>query len=278
MNRTLNAAVGALLIGVFTAACGDVGPTEVDSRRAVGDLLGNGPPRVGKVDVCAFPPEPYPTVNFAVTATAGTLIASPFALLVPPDCIEIWEGSAATVTAELLPLPAGYALESIVVRRTGLADEELTGVSMASVDILAGEGAAIWFKLTTASIPTPGKGETLSGFGTRYPNTSNWFMYTPYTTSKVDLVAGRDHQDAGDIFMSRASGVTTIRIVLHSGWSWDDVAENLKIQPFDSAPKSYVEPGSFRYKYTVSGNTVTVTIPGTKAKFYGIHGDGLRLP
>ena len=137
-------------------------------------------------------------------------------------------------------------------------------------------------------------GETATGFGTRYPNTSNWFMYTAYTTSKVDLVAGRDHQDAGDIFMSRtgsgSSARTTIQIVLHDGWRWDNVAEVLKIQPFDRAPTTYVEPGLFVYKFTVpnlvtdprttvafSGNTVVVTMPGHSPRFYGIHADVQRL-
>jgi hypothetical protein len=136
-------------------------------------------------------------------------------------------------------------------------------------------------------------GETASGFGIRYPDTSNWFMYTPYSTTKIDLVAGRDLEDAGDIFMSRSgnggSARTTIRIVLHSGWSWANVAEVLKIQPFNQAPISYLQPGAFIYKFTApniatasgttavfSGNTVTVTLPGHSPRFYGIHADVLR--
>jgi hypothetical protein len=50
----------------------------------------------------------------------------------------------------------------------------------------------------------PWKGETATGAGTRYPGTSNWFMYTPYQTTKVDLIAGQ-HYDAGDIYMTRPS-------------------------------------------------------------------------
>jgi len=136
-------------------------------------------------------------------------------------------------------------------------------------------------------------GETATGYGFRYPNTANWFMYTPYTTNKVDLVSGRDLKDAGDIFMSRSgtgrSAVTIIRIVLHAGWSWADVREALKIQPFDRAPRAYLEPGAFLYKFTApniasypgttalfSGNEVTVTMPGHSAVFYGIHADVLR--
>jgi uncharacterized repeat protein (TIGR01451 family) len=128
--------------------------------------------------------------------------------------------------------------------------------------------------------------ETATGRGTLYPGTSNWFMYTGYTTSKVDLIAGQ-HHDAGDIFMSRSGSTTTIRIVLHDGWRWEPgVEEALKIHPFDRAPQTYLEPGGFQFKFTLpnvakfagttvtqSGNTVIVTLPGTSAKFYGIHGD-----
>jgi hypothetical protein len=139
--------------------------------------------------------------------------------------------------------------------------------------------------------------ETATGFGTVYPNTSNWFMYTAYTTSSVRLVAGRDHQHAGDIFMSRSgsgpSTITTIRIVLRTGWQWADVGEVLKIQPFASRPTTYLEPGGFQYKFTApnitnvpgstvdfaaDNRTVTVTIRD-RSSFYGIHGDvERRLP
>ena len=118
-------------------------------------------------------------------------------------------------------------------------------------------------------------GETAVGAGIPYPNTKNWFMYTPYTTSKVDLIAGQ-HYDAGDIYMSRSGGNTIIRIVFQNGFSWADVTGNLKINPFNSAPTDYLQPGAFQYHFNVTGNTVTVTIPGTSAKFYGIHGDVLR--
>ena len=134
---------------------------------------------------------------------------------------------------------------------------------------------------------------TATGYGFGYPNTSNWFMYSPYSTSKIDLVSGRDLQDAGDIFMSRtgsgSTARTTIRIVLHDGWSFAGVREVLEIQPFTRAPRTYLEPGAFLYKFTApnlasdpgttvvfSGNTVTVTMPGHSPLFYGIHADVLR--
>jgi hypothetical protein len=134
--------------------------------------------------------------------------------------------------------------------------------------------------------------ETATGAGIRYPNTSNWFMYTPYTTSKVDLIAGQVY-DAGDIYFTRtgngASARTIITITLGTGFRWANVAEVLKIQPFSRAPTTYVEPGTFQYKFTApnisnvagatvafSGQTVTVSLPG-QVNFYGIHGAVQRL-
>jgi hypothetical protein len=142
-------------------------------------------------------------------------------------------------------------------------------------------------------VPAPPSGETATGFGAVYPNTSNWFMYTAYTTSKVNLVSGRKHIDAGDIYMSRSgsgsTAKTTIKIVLHSGWSWAAVGEVLKIQQFVSAPTTYLQPGAFLYKFTTpniathstttvsfAGKTAIVTMPGHSPRFYGIHADVLK--
>jgi hypothetical protein len=123
----------------------------------------------------------------------------------------------------------------------------------------------------------PWRAETATGAGTRYPGTSNWFMYTAYQTTKVDLIAGQNY-DAGDIYMTRpGDGNTYIKVTLATSpvlFRWANVKENLKIQDFAKAPTSYVEPGSFKYKFTVTPqSTVTYTakIPGTTAKFYGIH-------
>jgi hypothetical protein len=95
---------------------------------------------------------------------------------------------------------------------------------------------------------------------------------------------GTPETDSG----SGQSTRTTIVITLNSGWSWANVPEVLKVQPFSRAPTTYVEPGSFIYKFTApniakdpattvvfSGNRVTITVPGNTS-FYGIHGDVLR--
>ena len=118
----------------------------------------------------------------------------------------------------------------------------------------------------------PWRAETATGAGTRYPGTSNWFMYTPYQTTKVDLIAGQNY-DAGDILMTRDATKTYIQVTLASGFRFANVKENLKIQDFAKAPTKYLEPGSFKYKYTLpqSTTTYTATIPGNTAPYYGIH-------
>ncbi len=121
----------------------------------------------------------------------------------------------------------------------------------------------------------PWRSETATGAGIRYPGTSNWFMYTGYNTTKVDLIAGQNY-DAGDIYMTRSGGNTYIKVTLASGFRWANASQNLKIQDFAKAPTKYVQPGNFKYKFTVTPqSTVTYTakIPGDTAKFYGIHAD-----
>jgi uncharacterized cupin superfamily protein len=126
----------------------------------------------------------------------------------------------------------------------------------------------------TVTCKYPWRGETATGAGTRYPGTSNWFMYTAYQTTKVDLIAGQ-YYDAGDIYMTRSGGNTYIKVTLASGFRFANVAQNLKIQDFAKAPAKYVQPGNFKYKFSVAQgtNTYTAKIPGDTAKFYGIHAD-----
>ena len=138
--------------------------------------------------------------------------------------------------------------------------------------------------------PPPAGGETATGYGTKYCCTDNWFMYSKYGTSKIDLVTGRTLQDIGDIYMSKSgsgsSVRTTIRITLIAGWSWDSVEGVLKINPFSSEPRRYyLEPGQFLYHFTApniaktagttavfAGQTATVTMTG-KVGSYGIPAD-----
>jgi hypothetical protein len=80
--------------------------------------------------------------------------------------------------------------------------------------------------------------------------------------------------------MTRNGTSTYIKITLHNGFRWANVSQNLKIQDFANAPTKYIQPGQFKYKFTVTPqSTVTYTakIPGTTAKIYGIHADVERF-
>ena len=128
----------------------------------------------------------------------------------------------------------------------------------------------------------PWRAETATGTGDRYKGTANWFMYTKYATTKVDLMAGQNY-DAGDIYFTRDATNTYIKITLHNGFRWANVSQNLKIHNFATVPSSgvqFIQPGQFRYKFTVTPQstvTYTATIPGTTAQAYGIHADVERF-
>ncbi|CAN5360072.1 hypothetical protein BH24GEM3_BH24GEM3_22120 [soil metagenome] len=216
------------------------------------------------------------TATAPVTFTAN-VIGHESGTLADPRFIysELISGTTTPTFPETFPCPADA---SLYTNGTYTRTEVNTATLNGNLNLSA--TAQVTITCTMPPPPSQWAGETATGRGTQWPGTSNWFMYTGYTTSKVDLVAGRTFLDAGDIFMSRSGSTTTIRIVLHDGWRWADVKDNLKIVPLDAAPKSYMEPGSFPHKFRVSGQEVTVTIPNSgKAKFFGIHGDvERRLP
>lgn len=208
---------------------------------------------------------PPPSANcYSINALSGVAIA--------PVQLEGTGGAGGPYTFSATGLPAGLTLSSSGVL-SGTPTVEGTfsyTVTVTDKDGNVGSGGTCSVKVT------PGfAAETAVGAGYRYPNTSNWFMYSPYKTTKIDLIAGQ-HYDAGNIYMSRTSTATIIRIELQNGFTWANVPENLKINPYATAPTAWVQPGAFAYKFTVSGSIVTVTIPGTNAEFYGIHGDVMR--
>jgi hypothetical protein len=120
--------------------------------------------------------------------------------------------------------------------------------------------------------------ETATGKGPVYKGatgTQNWFMYTPYPTEKVDLMAGKFY-DAGDIYFTR-NVTTTITITLADmpvKFRWAKVVENMKVEAFKTAPTKFVQPGTFKYKKTCNQALSTCTITGLpNVDFYGIHAD-----
>jgi hypothetical protein len=121
--------------------------------------------------------------------------------------------------------------------------------------------------------------ETATGRGTPWSSVvrgvGNWFMYTPFTTGTVDLVAGQ-HHDAGDITMTRSGTTTAVTIQLHDGFRLANVSNSVKIHPMAATPTSYVQPGQYSVKRTPSGTTITVSGLASTS-LYAIHLDVQRL-
>ena len=113
-------------------------------------------------------------------------------------------------------------------------------------------------------------GETAWAAGTRYTPRGNWATYTPYVAnSTVTLYAGRT-MEAGTVnFSASIVGQVTITINLNSGWRFEDVAENVKIQGYTSAPSGNPVPGRFAYKGNASESSFSMAVPVNN--FYGIH-------
>ena len=131
-----------------------------------------------------------------------------------------------------------------------------------------------------------GPGQSATGRGFKWNATkkapSNWFMYTPWTTTgaktglapgPVDIVAGQS------IVIGSVSGSgTSPRVLtfnLTGGWALKAVTNNVKIHPMTTcaATQNYMQPGSFLFKQTISTTSFSVPVGNTAAACYGIHLD-----
>ena len=102
----------------------------------------------------------------------------------------------------------------------------------------------------------------------RYENPGNWATYVEYDDEEktTTLFAGQNI-DVGTVeFSAPANGEVTITVNLTGGWEFEDVAEYLKVQDYESAPSGNPSPGLFDHKIS-EGNTITVP----QNKFYGVH-------
>jgi len=114
--------------------------------------------------------------------------------------------------------------------------------------------------------------ETAWAAGSRYVRRGNWATYTPYVAGQtVVLYAGQTQQAGTVTFSAPVDGMVTITIALNSGWSFADVAENVKIQDYATAPSGNPSPGLFTWKGTASGSSFSIAVP--ENNFYGVHVD-----
>jgi hypothetical protein len=82
----------------------------------------------------------------------------------------------------------------------------------------------------------------------------------------IGMVAGSVHFSAVD------SGEVTITITLNEGWRFKDVAENVKIQDYTSAPPAKnPKPGQFEWKGDADPEDDSFAIDVPANDFYGVH-------
>ena len=113
-------------------------------------------------------------------------------------------------------------------------------------------------------------GETAWAAGSRYVSRGNWATYTPYVPgSTVTLFAGQT-MNAGTVsFSAPVGGMVEITVTLNSGWRFEAVDENVKIQDYAVAPSGHPAPGLFAHKGTATGSPFSVWVP--QNNFYGVH-------
>lgn len=140
-----------------------------------------------------------------------------------------------------------------------------------------GRNWSMYFKYTVQECDDNGgggecNGETAWADGPRYQNPGNWATYTPYVPdSTVTLYAGQT-LEAGTVHFSAAvGGQVTITITLNAGWQFQNVAENVKIQDYASAPGGNPVPGLFDHKGNAGGSPFAMVVP--ENNFYGVHAD-----
>jgi len=103
----------------------------------------------------------------------------------------------------------------------------------------------------------------------RYTPRGNWATYVEYSEKTVTLFAGQFHRAGTVTFSGPDNGEITITIDLDSGWMFEDVAESVKIQDYESAPSGNPQVGLFAHKGEGSGPTFSITVPANH--FYGVH-------
>lgn len=140
-------------------------------------------------------------------------------------------------------------------------DQSASATLKVNVQCLIFQGETAW----AANGNTPGQ--------LRYTSKGNWATYVKYeNVAKCTTLFAGQTLNAGTVcFSAPASGQVTITVTLSGPWEFEDVAENLKVQGYSSAPKGNPEPGLFANKKTCDAalSTCSITVPVNK--FYGVH-------
>jgi hypothetical protein len=103
----------------------------------------------------------------------------------------------------------------------------------------------------------------------------SWATFVEYEADKTTtLFAGRTIPVGTAHFSAPVGGVVTITLMLTTA-EFQDVAENLKVQDYATAPDSNPNPGGFDHKETCSIAETVCTIDVPLNDFYGVHLDVL---
>ncbi len=130
----------------------------------------------------------------------------------------------------------------------------------------------VTFVFSKVNTPKCYVGDTAWSYGPRYINRGNWATYTPYVAGNVVTIYAGQTKEAGTATFSAAvNGEVIITIALNSTFRLQEVAENVKIQDYATAPSGNPSPGGFAYKSTQVATSFSVTVLANN--FYGIHLD-----
>jgi hypothetical protein len=105
----------------------------------------------------------------------------------------------------------------------------------------------------------------------RYTQRGNWATYVKYAgvEKTTTLFAGQTIPVGTVNFSAPADGFVTITIELAVPWVFEDVAENVKIQDYATAPSGNPAPGLFDHKGYATGSPFSIVVPVNN--FYGVH-------
>jgi hypothetical protein len=106
----------------------------------------------------------------------------------------------------------------------------------------------------------------------RYTPRGNWATYVEYAVKTTTLFAGQTIA-VGTVSFSVPDGENniTILVTLADPWEFEDVAENLKVQDYESPPSGNPEPGLFEYKKTCDPASSSCDIVVPLNNYYGVH-------
>jgi len=106
----------------------------------------------------------------------------------------------------------------------------------------------------------------------RYTQRGNWATYVEYEANKTTTLYAGQTTDVGTVHFSAVSGgMVDITVTLTGDWEFEDVAENLKVQDYATAPSGNPSPGQFDHKKDcdATSNVCVITVP--ENNFYGVH-------